>query len=169
MNLKILFSLISLFVISENIIAQQWGFSLGYATSNSFFGDFLYQEKNISFHLGYSHQFSDAKGKEVSDQKSNYGKTVVGQGNYFYSIDLGLGYHINSKVRINAELSIGSNEYFTNYSDKRFTDDGYHMITKSESIIGLGGSASYSLQNWELFIGYNTLRKLGLGFRVIFF
>lgn len=168
MKLKIFLLTSSLFLFSESILSQNFGFSLGYASSNTFFGDILYQVNNLSFHLGYSHQTSDAKGKEVTEQKSNYGKTIVWQGNYFYSVDLGVGYFIMEKIRVHAELSICSKDYYINYSDKRFTDDGYHMIDNSESIIGFGGSASYPIKNWELFLGYNSFREVGFGFRLVF-
>lgn len=168
MTLKMLFLVLPIFIVTKTTYAQHFGFSLGYATSSSFFGDLLYQKNNLSFHLGYTHQSSDVKGEKVTDQKPNYGRTVLGEGNYFYSVDFGIGYLVSEKVRLAAEISIGSKEYYINLSDKRFKDDGYHMVDKSDSLIGLGGSASYIIKNWELFISYNSIRELGLGFRLMF-
>jgi len=73
-----------LFFISSFSYSQNWGLSLGYSSSNAVLGDLFYSIKQSSFHLGYTYKSNDARGKEVSEQKSNYGRTISGTGNYFY-------------------------------------------------------------------------------------
>ena len=42
------------------------------------------------------------------------------------------------------------------------------MLTKDDTKIGIGGFLGFTIENIELFAGYNTVRKLGFGFRYLF-
>lgn len=159
--------LIIFFIVTPFLRAQYFGASIGYATINAPFGDIFYEKNVFSYHLGITYQSSDAKGKEVATQKSNYGRTVVGTGSYLFTIDLGLGYFISENVKLNGELSFGSKKFYTNYSDQRFTDDGYHMINRTESVAGFGISAGLVVERIQLFTGYNSLREFGIGLRMV--
>ncbi|RJP61088.1 MAG: hypothetical protein C4539_20405 [Ignavibacteriales bacterium] len=154
--------------LSTYCIAQSLGISFGFSTSNSIFGDVFYLKDKSSFHFGYSSEINNATGKEVSEQKSNYGRTTNGRGNYFSSFDFGYGYNIYSNIRMNVEISFASRKYYTNYIDGRFTGGGYHMITEEKYELGIGGFVGYNINNFDLFIGYNSVRKVGLGLRYIF-
>ncbi|MBK8946449.1 MAG: hypothetical protein IPM32_14430 [Ignavibacteriae bacterium] len=159
--------LLSILFIS-NVFSQGFGFGLGYSTSNALFGDVCYISDKSSFHIGYTSESNDAVGKLVSEQKSNYGRTISGTGEYFSSFDLGYGYEVIEKVRLNIEISFASKNYYSNYVDRRFDGGGYHMITKDESDVGIGGFVGYNIDNFDFFIGYNSVRKIGFGLRFIF-
>ena len=157
-----------LFILISNSFAQNFGASLGYSTSNAFFGDVFYSVNKSSFHIGYTSESNNASGEEVSEQKSNYGKTISGTGDYFSSFDLGYGYNIFENVKVNIELSFASKKIYKNYVDGRFSGGGYHMITKDGFELGLGGFVGYDINNFIFFIGYNSVRKVGFGLRYIF-
>ena len=149
--------------------SQNWGMSLGGSVEQVIFGDIFYKSANHYFHLGYSYQITDAKGEEKSERKSNYGLTTSGTGDKFYTVDLIYGYQIINKLELFLELSIGEKKDYTNYIDNRFKDGGYHLITNDESIIGYGFGGSYIIsRQFGIFIGFNTIRKLGIGIRYTF-
>ena len=52
--------------------------------------------------------------------------------------------------------------------DGRFTDGGYHIIDKDETELGLGGIVGYYYNNFDFFVGYNSVRKVGFGLRYTF-
>lgn len=71
-------------------------------------------------------------------------------------------------MRINLEVSVATRKYYTNYVDGRFTDGGYHIIDKDETELGLGGIVGYYYNNFDFFVGYNSVRKVGFGLRYTF-
>lgn len=162
--------IVTFFLLIFNTItySQYFGISGGYSDSKAFFGDVFYAINENSFHLGYTSQSNDATGKEVSEQKSNYGRTVSGTGDYFTSVDLGYGYLLFEKLRLNLELSIATQKYYTNYIDGRFEGGGYHMIAKDETELAVGGFVGYNYNNFDFFIGYNTIRQMDFGLRFVF-
>jgi hypothetical protein len=143
---------------------QDFGFVLGYATSNALMvGGHLIQQKFL-YRLCVSFEPSDAKGEEVTEQKPNYGRTIEGGGDYFTSYDFAMGYYLTQKMTISGEISIAQKRYYTNYIDNRFSDGGYHMIDKSETLFGFGLSAGYIFYSgFGLLIGYNSIREFSLG------
>ncbi len=155
-------------LLSCNSFGQNFGIGLGFSTSNAFFGDVFYSINKSSFHIGYTSESNDATGKEVSVQKWNYGRTISGTGNYFSSVDLGYGYNIYKSIKVNIEMSIATQRQYTNYVDRRFKGGGYHMITDDETQLGIGGFLGYNVNNFDFFLGYNSIRKMGFGFRYIF-
>ena len=157
-----------LMLMSSYIVGQNYGVSLGYSSSEAVFGDIFYTQDVNSFHIGYTYKSSNAKGKEISEQKSNYGKTIDGTGSYYTSVDLGYGYLLLEKLRVNVELSFSTKKYYTNYVDGRFSGGGYHMITKDETEMGVGGLLGYNINNFDLFVGLNTIRKMTFGLRYVF-
>ncbi|MBD3616652.1 MAG: hypothetical protein HUJ22_08765 [Gracilimonas sp.] len=169
---KIIFwvSLCIAIVTSNNLVkAQSFGVGAGFGTSSSMFVDLFYLENSNSFHLGFSYQFSDTRGKLVSEQKSNYGRTVDGTGEYFWTLDFGYGHNVISELTINGEISLGSLNEYTNYLDGRFNGGGYHMIDQASLVAGIGASVGYNLsESVNVFLGYNTLRKVTAGLRMNF-
>lgn len=162
-------SVILLFLFSQNLYSQYLGMSIGISTESVVFGDIFYKKAHHYFHAGLSYQMSDAKGEEKSERKSNYGLSTAGSGDKFYTVDLGYGYQIIDTLEVFLEISIGQKKYYTNYTDNRFKDGGYHMINKSEIITGLGVGGSYSInKQFKIFASFNSVRKLGIGIRYIF-
>ncbi|WP_138429073.1 hypothetical protein [Fodinibius saliphilus] len=165
--LSTIFCIISIFNANE-ALAQNFGMSAGFGTSSSLYGDFFYLNDNSSFHFGGSYQFSDALGEKVEEREPNYGRTVIGNGSYFWSIDFGYNYHFENKIIVGGELSLGSQNEYTNYEDNRFSEGGYHMA-ESELTGGIGVNAGYEFSDSTFgFIGYNTLREITFGIRFAF-
>lgn len=156
-------------LVSSYSYGQKFGVGIAFATSNAMNFELLCNSDDNDFKLGVSYQFSDARGKLVSEQLANYGRTIDGTGSYFFTVDLGYGKTINDKIQLDGELSIGSLNYYTNYIDRRFSEGGYHMIIKKETVVGVGVNAGYLINpSWCLFTGFNTIRKLQFGVRWIF-
>jgi len=144
--------------------AQDFGIVLGYASSNALIAGGHIINNNFLYRFCVSLEPSDTKGEEVLEQKPNYGRTIESSGDYFTSYDIGLGYYISPKMTITGEISVGQKKYYINYSDNRFTDGGYHMIVKSESLFGVGVGIGYIIDSGVGFlIGYNTVREFSFG------
>ncbi len=156
--------LLIILILSPSLNAQDLGITFGGATSSSLFLDLFYKKNSDSFHIGFSGELSDTKGELVSEQKPNYGRTENGSGTYFFTIDLTYGYHFKNRVSTYAELSIGSDNDYTNYIDGRFKEGGYYLITNREPILGIGGYVGYSFtENIGGIVGFNTIRKASFG------
>lgn len=148
--------------------AKIWG-GLAYATSNAMNLEMLYLKDGNNFKVGFSLQFSDTRGKQVDEQLSNYGRTVDGIGEYFVTVDFGYGKTIKQRIQLDGELSVGALNYYTNYIDNRFNGGGYHMITNKEVAFGVGLTAGYLVrEDWCVYTGFNTVRKLQFGVRWLF-
>ena len=162
-------SILLLFLFCQNLYSQNWGMSIGGSTEKVVFGDVFYKKALHYFHAGLSYQISDAKGEEKSERLSNYGLSTSGSGDKFYTMDLGYGCQIIDTLEVFLEVSIGQKKNYTNYTDNRFKDGGYHMINKSEIITGFGVGGSYSInKQFKIFASFNTIRKLGIGIRYMF-
>lgn len=165
----LLLSLFMPLIFANSVKAQDWGMSIAYGTSSSIYADFFYVNNDNAFHLGGTYQFTDTKGKLVNEQKSNYGRTVDGTGEYFWSIDFGYGRYLTENLSLNGELSIGALNNFKNYIDNRFNGGGYHMIESSDITGGIGANISYRFSDYvSVFSGYNTLRQVTFGLRANF-
>lgn len=146
-----------------------FGVSFSGATANSFNGDVFMVNNGVNrFHLGFGFQRGGQKGKVVDDQAQNYGQTEDGRGVYFFIVDLGFSRVINERVTINPEITIGQDKHYTNYIDRRFSSDRYHLITNKEGIFGAGLKAGYIIkEHFEAFTGFNTIKKIEIGLRII--
>jgi|WetSurSiteA1Bulk_404760.scaffolds.fasta_scaffold23824_2 hypothetical protein len=152
----------------ENLICQ-FGLSFSASIDKALGFNVFYSKKSNSFFLGFSEQLSDKKNTVVKERKWNYGLTPIGSGEYYWTIDFGYSRKIKKRLNLQPEISLGSRNYYTNYSDKRFKDGGYTLITSSEAIIGLGLNAGIFFQKiFEPFLGYHTIKKLNFGIRIHF-
>lgn len=144
--------------------SAQIGFRIGYAHPYSLTGDINFHANKNVYHLGGTYQFSGQLGQSKDDQLPNYGRTSLGGDSYLVLFDLGYSRWLTKRLAIGAEASIGSQRYFTNYSDKRFKAGGYHLITGSQFMAGLGGKATYRVwQGFSLFAGYNMISGVNGG------
>jgi len=158
---RLLFIIFLGFLFPFNSYPQSFGLLLGYATSDAFIAGGYVINNNFLYRFSISFEPSAAKGKEVTEQKENYGRTVEGTGDYFTTYDLSVGYYFTPELNISGEISIGRKKYYTSYIDNRFTDGGYHMIDQSESLLGLGLNAGYQFYSGiGILIGYNTVREI---------
>jgi hypothetical protein len=163
--------LLILFILNPlQAFAQHLALGAGITTSSSYCIEGSYiTDNSVSFHLGYSTTWSDAKGKKVNAQLWNYGRTVDGQGEFFSSFDLGMGYIIKKSIWLSGEISIGNKSHYIQYLDHRFTGDHYYMIDNDESLFGYGGTMGFFLRdNVVILFRVNTLHKIGIGVRYVF-
>ncbi|MFY0698342.1 MAG: hypothetical protein JXR11_10855 [Balneola sp.] len=151
---------------TNSVFGQDIGFSAGYGSSTTMYLDIFYFLKNENtFHVGGSIQFADQLGKRVNEQKPNHGRTVLGNGEYFWSLDLSYNLHLKYNFTVAGELSIGAQNSYTNFEDNRFSEGGYHLID-SEITAGVGSNIGYNFSDSvNGFVGFNTLRRLTLGIR----
>ena len=166
-KLSLAFILIGL-LFSRSAYSQGVGIGFAYATSKSLDFEIIYARQHSNFKLGSTLQFTDTRGRQVDVQLPNYGTTTAGSGEYFMLVDIGYGRKLNEKILIDAELSFGTLKHYTNYIDNNFKGGGYHLVTKSESIVGIGVNAGYSMsEKLYLFTGFNSIRKFQFGMRLI--
>lgn len=163
-------AVICVLVVPSCLYSQHLGIGGGYATSSAVFGEFFYQEEPFSFHVGGTWQFSNAKGKAVTEQKQNYGQTALGDGTKYYSVDVGIGCLLfGSRFQVNGEFSVIIKKYFTNYKDARFNEGGYHLIHRTVALGAEGASLGFHFdKNFSVFAGYNTYRRGIIGARLTF-
>jgi hypothetical protein len=163
------FLLLALFsFLSTTNNYSQVGCSVSFSTRKAVSTNLFYTNKGDGIYLGVSYQFNGQKNTVVRERKKTYGLTPTGDGDFFWLIDFGFS-RAFAKVIVQPEISIGSKNYFTNYKDNRFKDNGYTLINKSETIAGIGINVGYLIKNSiEPYIGYHSLRKLTFGIRGLF-
>ncbi len=145
----------------------QLGTSISFSTGKALGINAFYTKNEDSFYLGYSYQFNGQKNTVITERKQNYGKTPTGDGDYYWLVDFGYSRRFFSKLSVQPELSFGSHNYFTNYSDNRFRDNGYSLINDSKSIIGFGTNIGYLINSFlEPYLGFHTIKKACFGLRV---
>lgn len=132
--------------------------SLGYGSKNALQAAFTTTLNSSVYHLGISSQISDATGKEVENRKANYGQTKTGTGSQYTTVDFGIGHAIKPGMRVIFTATLGKKDNYTNYSDRRFSEDGYHMIDSTKNIFGAGIILQYDLsKSFGLGIGVNSI------------
>lgn len=162
---------VALIFLSQISFGQRIGIGIAGATSGSMNLELSYLDNaNNFFKLGMTYQFSDTRGKLVSEQLPNYGKTQDGYGDYFLTVDFGYGKVLNEKIMLDAEISAGAKNSYENYIDNRFNGGGYHLINSKKTLIGAGLNAGYLFnENFTLLAGFNTIRKAQVGLRIFLF
>jgi len=125
-----------------------------------------YFDKNAAS-IGASYQiFNDALGKK---NDLIPGTTAIGNGDYFFSIDVGYTRVLNEDFSITGEVSIGQKKYYQNLSDDNFSQGGYHYIYKTKSQVGGGAYLTYNFNaTFGLFAGYNSMREATFGLEIRF-
>ncbi len=164
------FVLIVLLFVTCTCLAQSgFGVDVGYASSNAVNMNLKYYKGRHIFSAGGTYQFTGAMGKKVKEQSTGFGRTVRGQGDYFYTADLGYAFKLKPRFSIGGELSLGERSDYTEYADNRFSGGGYHMITRSRFIFGAGVIAAYDIdQLFGVFAGFNTVRSFSVGLQIRF-
>ena len=152
----------------QDLEVSKLGMSINWAWSDAIGFDFIFGAID-RFHIGGTFQFSDAKGKEVDAILPNYGRTFLGEGEYYWTFDFGYS-RIIRNLTLKGELNIGGTKRYRNYRDSRFTGDGYHTVSQGKQMkFGIGGQAGYLVSShFEVFAGWNTLHLFQLGCRVRF-
>jgi hypothetical protein len=163
---KYLLSTTIIFFAACSFAQTGFGFDVGYATSKSALIDFKYFLNENAFSVGFTYQSSNALGKKVTQRMANF---IIGDGDFYYSVDIGYTRLLSEKFSIEAEVSIGQRSFYTNYNDNANGDGGYHMIDKKKSVVGAGGIITYSLSDiFGFFAGYNSLREAAAGLQIKF-
>ena len=73
---------------SSAVSVSKIGISINLAWSDALGFDMMFGKQD-RFHIGATFQFSGAKGKQVSEILPNYGKTFLGEGEYYWTLDFG--------------------------------------------------------------------------------
>jgi len=160
--------LIIIFAINTNTYSQV-GSSISYSVDKALGFNVFYTLKKDTYYVGYSHQFNGQKNEVVSERKSNYGTTIIDDGDFYWLIDLGYSRVFFESLSIQPEISFGSKKYFTSYKDNRFKDGGYSLIDDTKGIIGLGMNLGYRVNGYfEPYVGFHSIKKLTFGVRIHF-
>ena len=163
---KHLLALTIVFFATCTFAQTGFGFDVGYATSKSAMIDFKYFLNENAFSLGFTYQSSNALGKKAKERGPNF---IIGNGDFYYSVDVGYTRILSEKFSVEGEISIGQRSFYTNFNDNANGDGGYHVIDRKKSLVGVGGILSYSLSDiFGFFAGYNSLREAAAGLQVKF-
>jgi hypothetical protein len=149
--------------------AQGFGFGLGYSSSKTLIFDAAFYTENYSFHFSSSTELGFPKGFERDKKLTGFGNEAISSQYNYWSIDLGLGRRLISNFRLIADLSIGEDRKFLSYYDERVEDNYYYVKDDSKFVIGVGSYLSYQFGRYDVFFGYNTLRKTTFGLRFSIF
>ncbi|SFS83499.1 hypothetical protein [Sphingobacterium wenxiniae] len=168
---KIFIIFLAIFVLIMDLYSQSgFGVDIGGASSKSYLLNLKYFKNKNHFSIGVTRELNDTNGKKVSHQLTNYGREVIGNGEYFSTVDFSFGRFFTKKLSISTEVSLGKTNHYTNYRDNRFNNGGYYMVNSTSSLFGFGGYCTYTLNKaFGLFAGYNSIRKIsgGLELRLI--
>jgi hypothetical protein len=145
-----------------------FGFDLGMSTSKTPMLALKYYIDKNAPSIGFSYQiFNDALGK---DHALNPGDTAIGNGDYYYALDIGYTRVLSDKISIAAELSIGTRKFYQNLRDDNSSSGGYHRTLSTKSVVGGGGFLYYNVNEvFGLFAGYNSLREGTFGVEIRLF
>ena len=165
---KYLALIIVVFLVIFSNAQKGLGFDLGIATSKAPMFDIKYFLNENAFSLGASYQiFNDALGKKKDGVIP--GTNAIGDGDYFFSVDMGYTRLLNEKFSVSGEISIGNRKFYQNLSDNNFSEGGYHRITKTNVIVGVGASITYNANDIVgFFAGYNSIREAAAGVQIKF-
>jgi hypothetical protein len=158
----------SIFFVLLASAQKGFGFDVGISTSKAPLVAVKYFFDKNAVSLGATYQiFNDALGK-----KNDYipGTPAIGDGDYFFSVDVGYTRVLNENFSVSGDVSIGQKKYYQNLSDDNFSQGGYHYIYKTKSQVGGGAYVTYNFNiNFGLFAGYNSMRGGTFGLEVRLF
>lgn len=155
---------ILMYIFCCTITKAQFGLRVGYSTSSSLLADMNWRVNKNVLHLGGTYQFNGQLGGAKNTQLANYGRTSLGGDAYLILLDFGYSRWLTNHLALGAEVSLGANRFFTNYSDRRFKSGGYHLITGSEFQAGVGLKGTYCFNSgFGFFVGYNMLSGANAG------
>lgn len=159
----------AIFFVRFSFSQQGFGFGVGFSTSKAPMVNVKYFFDQNAVSLGGSYQvFNDALGKKLDEIKP--GANVIGDGDYFYSIDIGYTRILNEKFSISGEASFAKRIFYQNFTDNSFSEGGYHHTYKTVSELGVGAFGTYYFNDvLGVFAGYNTRRGAFLGIDLRFF
>lgn len=164
----ILFFVIANLLSSEQSYSQSFGFGGGYTSENFLYGEFIFLSSNNRFSFSSGIQSNNSRGKLVSNQLPNYGRTTDGTGKYITAYSLGYGRYFAKIFFLGGELSIAKNNSYLNFIDRRFNGGGYHMITNSTTLFGGTIKGGIRISDiLELDFGYSSISKINVGLIVI--
>src|SRR5215467_9183546 len=151
---RVLLLTIIIFFVTFSFGQQGFGFGVGFSTSKAPFVNAKYFFDKNAVSIGASYQaFNDALGKKHDVMPSD--TFVIGDGDYFYSIDLGYTRMINEKFSISGEVSFGKKMFYQNIGNSSYSDGGYYINDKKKSEIGGGVFATYYFsETLGVFAGY---------------
>jgi hypothetical protein len=154
-----------IFLLIPFISTAQFGLGIGFSTKPTFTIYGQYQKKKNIFQIGFIRELGTGTiGPVKFSRLTNYGTTSLGSNNYIQGVNFGYSRFITKRIAFGVDLTVATNRYFTNYSDKRFKGGGYHLIYSQVKVQGVGVSAIYQYKkNYTFLAGFNTLRGVHFG------
>ena len=141
------------------------GVDVGFATSKAAMVAGKYFVGPNGFSLGGSYQSNHELGKRLTQKNDS----IIGNGNYFYTLDLGYTRVLNDQFSVEGELSIGPKKYYNNYRDKALSAGAYHVISKTKTTVGAGAFVIYHFNEiFGIYAGYNSIREGSFGLQIRF-
>jgi len=163
---KLLLSVIVIFCAVFLFGQNGFGIDVGFSTSKAFMVAGKYFVGPNGFSLGASYQSNHELGKKLAAKLND---DIIGNGNYFYTADVGYTRILNEQFSIEGEVSIGVKKYYTNYRDNNSSSGAYHVINKTKAAGGGGAILVYHFNEiFGVFAGYNSLREGSLGLQIRF-
>lgn len=146
---------------------QSYWAGLGYASSNSVVGEFVFSMGKNLYKVGASMQFPFGRGLAYKSDWASNG-TFDGTGKYFVLFDVGYGRVVSRKWSLEAEVSMGVDVHYTNFIyNHSTTNQSFHIVTDRESLYGFGLNAGYGISKYlSVFAGYNTIKSFQVGIRI---
>lgn len=152
-----------------NSFAQKGGLSVGIGTTESLMIGGFYDHHGNRFHLGITRQFSNSLGEARIQTTSQLANSPTGSGSFFQLIDIGYSRVLANRITLYGEGSFGNKKSYLNYSDIRYTTGGYHVVTGTKSMAGVGVGVGYKFKpGIEAFFGIHQVRGFNWGGRVTF-
>lgn len=167
--LKIALSALLLVLAIQSTGQTGFGVDVGYATANAVMMNVKYIKNANAFSIGATYEFNTAKGKKVKAQLPGYGQEITGDGDYFYSVDLGYSRGFGGRWHVGGEISLGEKTYYNEFKDNRFSGGGYQLATREKFVLGFGVTGAYDIDDmFGVFAGLHTLRHFSVGLQLRF-
>jgi hypothetical protein len=158
------FTLLPLIFLTALSYGQRgFGFDAGFSTSKAPMVALKYFIDKNAASIGASYQvFNDALGKKEDEILQN--DFAIGNGDFFYSIDVGYTRLLSEKFSVSGEVSFVKRKYYRNLSNNSFPVGGYHIIYDTKSEVDFGGFVTYYFNDLVgIFVGYNSIRHASIG------
>ena len=160
---KYLFSFTVIFFVTFSHAQRGFGFGVGIATSKAPMVDIRYFLNKNAVSIGVSYQiFNDALGKKNKELIPD--THAIGDGYYFFSVDIGYTRILSEKFSVSGEVSIAKKTHYQNLKYDNLSQESYHRTLKTTSVIGVGGIIIYNANDFfGIFAGYNSIREASIG------
>lgn len=140
---------------------------LGGATTKGAMVGITMQDKHFRIGLGGTMQFG---GQYLLGKNVKYGgkNNPNGVGVYYSTFDFSIGY-VDKGFSLQIEVSPGLQKSYENYTNESVFIKQYHYNSGKRQFVGVGANLGINIdKNFEVFAGYNTVKKGIFGIRLGF-